>query len=133
MPNLRAILDGNVLGLAPDVYLRDFVGDTGAPHPGAISASPDVILRQAVEPNPQAAFGEGSGTENSQTLGFEAEAGQDNFIYVRARNPMRLLVQIPEAYRDRPYEVFARQLFERQEVGRVTWRLSRPPKRSRRR
>ena len=86
MPNLRAILNGNILGLAPDVYLRDFVGDTGDPHAGAISASPDVILRTALEPSPQAAFGEGSGTENSQTLGFEAEAGQDNFIYVRVRN-----------------------------------------------
>lgn len=86
MPNLRAILDGNILGLAPDLYLRDFVGDNGDPHAGAISASPDVILRTAPEANPQAAFGEGSGTENSQTLGFEAEAGQDNFIYVRARN-----------------------------------------------
>jgi serine protease len=86
MPNLRAILDGNTLGLAPDVYLRDFVGDNGDPHAGAISASPDVILRTAPEANPQAAFGEGSGTENSQTLGFEAEAGQDNFVYVRARN-----------------------------------------------
>ena len=27
MPNLRAIIEGNVLALAPDVYLRDFVGD----------------------------------------------------------------------------------------------------------
>jgi serine protease len=86
MPDLRAVLDGNVLALAPDVYVRDFVGDNGDPHAGAISASPDVILRPAAEANPQAAFGEGSGTENSQTLGFEAEAGQDNFIYVRARN-----------------------------------------------
>jgi Subtilase family len=86
MPNLRAIIDGSVLNLAPDVYLRDFVGDTGDPHTGAISASPDVILRQTAEGDPQMAFGEGSGTENSSTLGFEAEAGQDNFIYVRVRN-----------------------------------------------
>jgi serine protease len=86
MPNLRAIIDGSILNLAPDVYLRDFVGDTGDPHIGAISASPDVILRQTAVANPQAAFGEGSGTENSATLGFEAEAGQDNFIYARVRN-----------------------------------------------
>jgi hypothetical protein len=57
-----------------------FVADNGDPHAGAISASPDVILRTAQEANPQTAFGEVSGTENSQTLGFEAEAGQDNFI-----------------------------------------------------
>jgi len=86
MPNLRAIIDGNILNLAPDVYLRDFVGDTGDPHGGSISASPDVILRKTAVANPQATFGEGSGTENSATQGFEAEAGQDNFIYVRVRN-----------------------------------------------
>jgi serine protease len=86
MPDLRAIMNGNVIGVAPDVYIRDFVGDTGDPHTGAISASPDVILRPVAEPNPQATFGEGSGTENNNTLGFEAEAGQDNFVYVRLRN-----------------------------------------------
>ncbi|MGB5083620.1 MAG: hypothetical protein WBO09_03250, partial [Methylocystis silviterrae] len=36
--------------------------------------------------DPQAAFGQGSGVENSATLGYEAEAGQDNFVYVRMRN-----------------------------------------------
>lgn len=86
MPDLQAIINGNAIGLAPDVYLRDFVGDTGGPHAGAISASPDVILRPTAEPSPQAASGEGSGTENSNTLGFQAEAGQDNFLYVRVRN-----------------------------------------------
>lgn len=86
MPNLRAIIDGNILGLTPDLYLRDFVGDTGEPHSGPISASPDIILRPTVVANPQAAFGAGSGTENDATLGFTAEAGQDNFLYVRVLN-----------------------------------------------
>jgi hypothetical protein len=86
MPNLRAIIDGAVLNLAPDIYLRDFVGDNGDPHLGAISSSPDIILRQIAVPDPQAAFGAGSGTENDMTLGYEAEAGQDNFVYVRVRN-----------------------------------------------
>ncbi len=86
MPNLRAIIDGSVLNLAPDIYLRDFVGDNGDPHLGAISSSPDIILRQMAVPDPQAAFGAGSGTENDMTLGYEAEAGQDNFVYVRVRN-----------------------------------------------
>ncbi len=85
MPNLRNIAD-DVLNLTPDVYLRDYVGDTGDPHAGSISASPDVILRKSAVANPQATFGAGSGTENNNTLGFEAEAGQDNFIYVRVRN-----------------------------------------------
>jgi len=85
MPDLRAIIE-DVLNVATDVYIRDFVGDTGDPHTGSISASPDIILRPTAAANPQADFGEGSGTENSNTLGFEAEAGQDNFIYVRVRN-----------------------------------------------
>jgi hypothetical protein len=85
MPDLRTIAE-NILNLAPDVYLRDFVGDSGEPHAGAISASPDVILRPVAVTNPQAAFGAGSGTENSSTLGYAVEAGQPNFIYVRVLN-----------------------------------------------
>jgi serine protease len=85
MPDLKKIID-NVLNVAADIYIRDFLGDTGDPHSGAVSASPDIILRQAAVANPSAAFGEGSGTENDNTLGFEAEAGQDNYIYVRSRN-----------------------------------------------
>lgn len=86
MPDLRAIIQSNDLNLTPDVYLRDFVGDTGEPHAGPISASPDIILRPTAVANPQTAYGAGSGTENSNTLGFEAEAGQDNYVYVRALN-----------------------------------------------
>lgn len=85
MPNLRQIIDTQ-LGVIPDVYVRDNVADTGDSHLGAISASPDVILRPALVANPQAAYGQGSGTELSNTLGFEVEAGQDNFVYVRALN-----------------------------------------------
>ena len=85
LPNLRAIID-NQLNVTPDVYVRDNVADTGDSHLGAISASPDVILRPAPVANPQAAYGQGSGTELNSALGFEAEAGQDNFIYVRALN-----------------------------------------------
>ena len=85
MPNLRGIID-NVLGIVPDIYIRDNVADTGDPHNGAISASPDIILRPVAVADPQASFGEASGTENNSALGFEAEAGQDNFLYVRVRN-----------------------------------------------
>jgi hypothetical protein len=86
MPNLRLIIDSTVLNLSPDIYLRDFVGDNGDPHFGSISSSPDIILRPAAVPDPQGAFGAGSGTENDMTLGYAAEAGQDNFIYVRVLN-----------------------------------------------
>jgi hypothetical protein len=72
-----------------DVYLRDHVGDAGDPHNGAVASSPDIIvLSQRVPPGtePQAVYGEGSGTENSDTLSTAVEAGQDNFVYVRVRN-----------------------------------------------
>jgi len=85
MPNLRNIFD-TIFNTAPDVYIRDFVGDVGEPHLGAISASPDIILRTSAVADPQAAFGAGSGTENDATLGFTAEIGQDNLIYVRVLN-----------------------------------------------
>ncbi|WP_299612884.1 S8 family peptidase [uncultured Tateyamaria sp.] len=86
MPDLRAILEGN-LGLSADVYVRDNIGDDGSiPSSGGVSASPDVIVRPVPVADPQASFGEGSGTENSTTLGYQVEAGQDNFIYVRMRN-----------------------------------------------
>lgn len=86
MPNLRAIVEDGQFNMRPDIYLRDFVGDAGDPHAGAISASPDVILVPMTVVNAQAAFGAGSGTENQNNLGHEAEDGQDNFIYVRAMN-----------------------------------------------
>jgi hypothetical protein len=86
MPDLKAISFADSLRIAPDIYVRDFAGDLGDPHTDIISVSPDVILRQVAEPNPQAAFGEGSGTENSVTLGSQAEAGQDNYLYLRLRN-----------------------------------------------
>jgi len=85
MPDLKAIIT-NKLNVAPDVYVRDFVGDKGDPHTGAINASPDVILLEAEVADPQASFGEGSGTEDSNTLGDEAKVNQDNYVYVRVRN-----------------------------------------------
>ena len=85
MPNLRTIFD-DVLNSAPDVYLRDYVGDDGEPHVGSSSASPDIILRPAAVADPHGAFGAGSGTENDTTLGSTAEIGQDNHIYVRVLN-----------------------------------------------
>ena len=86
MPDLQAIINSNVIGVAPDIYLRDFVGDVGDPHTGPISTSPDIIVLPAAVANPTASFGPGSGTENSNTLGSTVEAGQDNYVYVRVRN-----------------------------------------------
>ena len=93
MPDLRKIIGnnrsqplGSVLNIAPDIYIRDFVGDMGDPHTGSISASPDIIVRPTAVPNPQAAFGPTSGTANSNTLSHEVRSGQNNYIYVRVLN-----------------------------------------------
>jgi len=83
MPNLKRILQ-DALGVAPDVYMRDYVGDTGDVHAGAISLSPDIIVRSAPEASPSVTFG--PGTEGDLMLGPTATVGQDNFVYVRVWN-----------------------------------------------
>lgn len=85
MPDLGAIL-GEALGMLPDIYIRDSIGDTGDPVVGTLSSSPDLILRKDVVADPQAAFGEGSGTENTVNLSDVVVEGQDHSIYVRMRN-----------------------------------------------
>jgi len=86
MPNLRAIVSGGTLNLAPDVYVRDFVCDVGNPHEEFVSASPDVIVTAIAVTDPQAAYGEGSGTEELETIGSSVTRGVDHHVYVRMRN-----------------------------------------------
>lgn len=43
----------------------------------------------------------------------------------KSRANLRVLVQIPKEYRHRAYEVYVRQMYKEEEVGRVTWRLTR--------
>jgi serine protease len=85
MPELKKII-GQGLGVTPDIYIRDFVGDDGDPHTGAISASPDVIVRPVDSvANPNTAFG-GSATFNDSTLGSVVIGGHDHVVYVRVLN-----------------------------------------------
>ena len=42
----------------------------------------------------------------------------------KSKTKLRLLVNIPEEQRKNEYEVFVRQIYEKEEVGRVTWRLA---------
>jgi hypothetical protein len=44
-------------------------------------------------------------------------------VPARARIGMRLLVQIPKHVRNYHFNIFARQLFQNEEVGRAAWRL----------
>ncbi len=86
MPNLRAIITGTVLNLAPEIYIRDFPADQGDPRPTAYSNSPDIIVTATAVANPTAAYGPGSGTENSTTLGDNVVASRDNHVYLRVLN-----------------------------------------------
>lgn len=40
--------------------------------------------------------------------------------------PLQLIVRLPEGQHDKSYELFARQLYQGEEVGRVTWQLTPP-------
>ena len=85
MPDLAAVV--KALDLLPDLYVRDTPGDTGlVPWPGNLCESPDVIVRPFAEPDPQASWGEGSGTENMWGPGDFVEDQHDNYVYVRMRN-----------------------------------------------
>lgn len=86
MPNLNAIISNGHLNLAPDVYVRDYVGDTGDPTAGMVSSSPDIIVRHAPVADPQVAYGAGSGTENDPNLSQQVETGHDHTLYVRLQN-----------------------------------------------
>jgi serine protease len=86
MPNLRAIFEGDSFKLSPDIFIRDHVGDTGDPHSGPISSSPDIIVRTAAVADPQATFGEGSGTENDVALSDAVQANTQHYVHVRVRN-----------------------------------------------
>lgn len=85
MPDLRKILKRFDESLT-DIYVRDFVGDVGLPDPGPLAMSPDIIVRNAPVSDPQAGFGEGSGTEDDDLLSEDVRYGQDQSVYVRVRN-----------------------------------------------
>ena len=83
MPDLKKI--AGALGVLPDLYLRDFLGDLGDPHGGAISMSPDIIVRATAVTNPQQTFGTGSAI-NNDLLGSTATFGVTNYVYARVFN-----------------------------------------------
>jgi serine protease len=85
IPDLRKIAEGP-LKVAPDIYVRDYLGDTGAADGVSQAMSPDIIVVNADAGDPQVAFGTGSGTEGDDALSDSVVAGQDNFVYVRVAN-----------------------------------------------
>jgi subtilase family protein len=47
---------------------------------------------------------------------------------VNSLNPLQLTVRFPDQEDNRTYELFARQLYEGEEIGRITWRFVPPAK-----
>ncbi|KAK4234198.1 peptidase S8/S53 domain-containing protein [Achaetomium macrosporum] len=89
MPNLKLIIDtvfNNNTNQTTDVYIRDHVGDAGGTTAGAVSSSPDIIVRQQPIVNPGTALGAGSGTENNPSLSQPVLSGHDHSLYVRLLN-----------------------------------------------
>ena len=83
MPDLEKIIDKK-MGLGPDAYLRDFLGDVGDPHIGPISASPDIIVRNIQVTAYDSTF---SANWNNDGLGDEiVKDGSSKYIYVRVKN-----------------------------------------------
>ena len=81
MPNLMTII-GQYLNLAPQLYMRDRVGDDGG-RPSSITAqSPDIIVQQSAVSDPQSRFG-GNGARNDDTLSQPVQPGKTHWIYVR--------------------------------------------------
>lgn len=86
MPDLKKIIDGKLINLVPDLYIRDKVGDIGNTTTGVVSASPDIIVRQQDVGNADVAFGANSGTVNNPALSQQVLFGRDHSIYIRALN-----------------------------------------------
>lgn len=82
MPDLRRVAASLI-----DVYLRDNAADAGVePSTGPLSSSPDVFVVPAIVADAQGDFGEGSGSENSTTLGQAVTGYADHQVYTRVRN-----------------------------------------------
>jgi bacillolysin len=74
----------NAVGIGPDLFVRDNVADTGLePYPGSyLFASPDIISRKNLEPNPAVAFADLTVDSYWENVEF----GQNNYAYVRVQN-----------------------------------------------
>jgi serine protease len=86
MPDLKRIIDGRLINLVPDLYIRDQIGDIGNTTTRVVSASPDIIVRQQAVGDADVAFGANSGTVNNAALSQEVLSGRDHSIYIRALN-----------------------------------------------
>src|SRR5262249_7616144 len=53
---------------------------------------------------------------------------QEILFPVKSLNPLSLVVTLPDQHTDAAFELYARQLYKGEEIGRITWRLVPPEK-----
>jgi serine protease len=94
-PDLQKILDNLFPDVhvndTADVYLRDYVQDTGEETTSSstrrvLHRSPDIIVRQQPVADPVAAFGPTSGTVNNGVLSQDVRVGEEHSLYFRLAN-----------------------------------------------
>ena len=85
MPDLAEVIKVPLLGLTPDLFIRDFVGDTGDSGPQALSQSPDIIVRESPAADPAVRYGPGNPAA-SGILPANVQGVGDHYVYVRVSN-----------------------------------------------
>jgi serine protease len=93
--------------------------------PACLTRRADVLHRQG---NGHEAAAGRNGERCDNVLVKGSPRGPNRFtklhLPAKATFPSRLFVAIPEEHREHAFEVYARQLHEGREVGRVTWHLA---------
>lgn len=84
VPDLELV--AQAVGALPDVFVRDSVADDGTVPSSLVSMSPDIIIRKGLIPDPDAAFGNGSGLEETFLDNDDIIPDAVNYVYVRVRN-----------------------------------------------
>jgi hypothetical protein len=74
------------IGLLPEVYIRDAIGDMGEVPSARVHQSPDIIVTQNQSANPANDYGPTSATAEAIPRNDEIVPGQVNYIYIRMRN-----------------------------------------------
>jgi hypothetical protein len=67
----------------PSLYMRHNLADDGTSHVGALSLSPDIIVKNAPVSNPQATYSTPASIASDMESDPEVIGGQDNYVYLR--------------------------------------------------
>jgi hypothetical protein len=77
---------GSVSPALPALYMRHNLADTGTSHTGSLSDSPDIIVRNAPTPDPQATSSTAASIASDTLSDPIVKPGQTNYVYARVWN-----------------------------------------------